>query len=78
MHPHSDHHSRNAPSFTPHLIPTYLARGVGVSKRIRIYELASAMGGAAALGAECAAFPLLEISSRSRLSSVCWSAYVKV
>lgn len=51
----------------------------GVSKRIRIYELAGVVDGAAALGGaeSCGAFPVLELTSRSRLSSVCWSAYIK-
>lgn len=45
----------------------------GVSKRIRIYELAGVLQ-APHMGVH---YPVLEINSRSRLSSVCWSGYIK-
>ncbi len=44
----------------------------GVSKRMRIYEYKRVADGS--LGTQ---YPVLDISSRSRLSSVCWSSYVK-
>ncbi|GFH08285.1 WD_REPEATS_REGION domain-containing protein [Haematococcus lacustris] len=45
----------------------------GVSKRIRIYEQAAVVA-SAPVGV---AYPVLEIRSRSRLSSVCWSSYIQ-
>jgi protein suppressor of PHYA-105 1 len=44
----------------------------GVSKRMRIYEYKSV-----AEGSPGTQYPVLDVSSRSRLSSVCWSSYVK-
>eukprot|EP00877_Chromochloris_zofingiensis_P000663 jgi/Chrzof1/10598/Cz05g04250.t1 len=46
----------------------------GVSKRIRIYEYARVVDGGCVPAVH---YPLLEISSRSRLSCVAWSGYVK-
>ncbi|GFR51342.1 hypothetical protein Agub_g13765 [Astrephomene gubernaculifera] len=45
----------------------------GVSKRIKIYEREAVMQ-TSVVGAH---YPVLEISSRSRLSSVAWSGYIK-
>lgn len=45
----------------------------GVSKRIRLYDLQRVMRAGGVAGG----YPVLELTSRSRLSSVCWSAYVK-
>lgn len=44
----------------------------GVSKRIKIYELANVLDNAVGVH-----YPVLEINSRSRISSVCWSSYIK-
>lgn len=44
----------------------------GVGKRIKIYELSSVLNNVMGVN-----YPVLEITSRSRLSSVSWSSYVK-
>lgn len=50
---------------------------VGVAKRIRIYEISSLVASSANPVLGSCQYPVLEISSRSRLSSVCWSSYIK-
>lgn len=51
----------------------------GVSKRIRVYEYASVVGegGVGPGGMSGVHYPVLDLTSRSRLSSVVWSSYVK-
>ncbi len=58
----------------------------GVSKKIKIFELSGVLqgnSGGASLhhhhhGLDMLHYPVLEINSQVRLSSVCWNSYLKV
>jgi WD40 repeat protein len=46
---------------------------VGVSRRVKIFDFAACLEG----GDSVMRYPALQITTRSKLSSVCWNSYVK-